>query len=324
MLQKRYPLRIVYVARSPDDRAAFREHVAGHEQIVKLFEVRIKFISGLSELKAWLNGKDEQELRAIDIVFFDTNTIYEALVRDFITLLEQHGVGSTQVIAIADSSDASSVWAELKGRLGSSHVYGRDDALTSGGWEPLNREIESIVSRRVEEVGGDDRVAYSIAKAEGRHELVQERITELREDIERLAVELDERMEVIAGEVKLLSQVIFQGPHTQQPAIVTEIVELKRLCAALDISIGNLAEVNKNRSRKQEQRVNALERKINEQSTANQQFSNERNMLILKYKWQIAFVLVGTTLALLADIVSDGSLRDVLTTLLGFFAGGGN
>lgn len=324
MLQKRYPLRIVYVARSPDDRAAFKEHVAGHDQIADLFEVRIKFISGLSELKAWLSGKDGQELSAIDVVFFDTNTIYEALTRDFIALLDQYGISQAQVIAIADSSDASSVWSELKGRLGSSHVYGRDDALTSGGWEPLNRKIESIVSRRVEEVGGDDSLTYAIAKAEWRHELIQERIDELRGDIERLAVALDERVECISGEVKLLSQVIFQGPHSQQPAIVTEIVELKRVCADLDNSIGNLAEVNKNRSRKQEQRVNSLERKIGEQSTASQQFSNERNMLILKYKWQIAFVFVGTTLALAADIVSNGSLRDVLATLLGFFAGGGN
>lgn len=324
MLQKRYPLRVVYVARSPDDRTAFKQHVAGHDQIVKVFEVRIKFISGLSELKAWLNGKDEQELRAIDIVFFDTDTIYDALVRDFMALLAKHGVEANRIIAIADSADASSVWAELKGRLGSTHVYGREDALTSGGWEPLNKEIEAIVSRRVEEVGGDESVSYALAKVEGRHELVQERISELREDIEKLAVEMDERLEAIAGEVKVLSQVIFQGPHTQQPAIVTEIVELKRVCAALDTSIGNLAEVNKNRSRKHEQRVNALERKVNEQSAASQQFSNERNMLVLKYKWQIGLALVGTTFAVFADIVSDGSLRDVLSALLGFFAGGGN
>lgn len=272
----------------------------------------------------WLHGKSEQELHAIDIVFFDTDTIYDTLARELIALLSKYGVEASRIIAIADSTDASSVWAELKGRLGSTHVYGREDALTSGGWEPLNKEIETIMSRRLEDAGEEESLSYAIAKVEGRYELAQERIRELREDIEKLTVEMDERLGTIAGEVKVLSQVIFQGPHTQQPAIVTEIVELKRVCAALDTSIGNLAEVNRNRSRKQEQRVNAIERKMNEQSTATQQFSNDRNMLALKYKYQIIFVFVGTALAILANIVSEGSLQEALSTLLGFFAGGGN
>lgn len=320
MLQKKYPLRLVYIDKDLVDQNAFRENVAGHPEIRNLFQTKIKFLSSGKEALDWFRSRNKAALDAIDLVFFDPGEFPSS--SRFVVFLKNLGIQQDQIIALASNENPDTVWTELKQRLGTDNVFDKRDALSAGGWEPVNNAIQSVMSRRTS--GGGEALTYTVVKAEARLEVISEQIKALKDDLVEQENKLDECVEELQSEIRIISQTLFQGPGTQQPAIVTEIVELKRYAQGLDRSIGDLAETHKERIRKQDDRIKRLEDLDIAAKSQTSTFEHERKMEDLKHRQKLSYLLYGAlgalTLSLLeAVVLGGGSTAGLLEKILNFF-----
>lgn len=320
---KRYPLRAVYVSPSKADRDAFRQHVAGHGELSRVFRFEVRYFAEFRVLHKWLKQKSPGDRDQIDFIFIDPDAVGDSVnaLDGAMAWLEALGFERSRIIALPDADRHDRLWAALKNSLGEEQVFDKNDTFTEGGQRPFTNRLEEVMATRSD--SGSETLQYSLVRLEAKLEVLEGRLKNL--EVNRLddQAEIDERLDVLTEEIRVISQTLFQGPGTQQtPAITTELIDLKRFAAGLDKDIGTLAEVTKTRLNKLVSDIGDLQSAQDKRLERQEEFRQERQLKRIDYLWRIGLVIFGVAVAAVLEVFSPGNLRDLLETLLNALSGG--
>jgi len=303
-MHEKFPLRLIYVNRSKADCLSFKEAIGKHPELSRVFEMDITYFRGIREAYQWLRSQNRLVLDAVDCIFLDPETVGGRSTGNLskaINLLQGIGFGRDRIIALPDNHETEAIWIELKDKLGEAQVFQKEDALSRDGLKTLTLRLEELMAKRSS--GSGETLRYDIMRMDARLEVLITKIESRHHQHVEDVISLEEALEQLRGEVRIISQTLFQGPGTATPAIVTEITELKRYSRGLDKDIGQLAETHKARIIKVEEGLQSIERLIRDQASQVHEFEHERKMKNLDYRWQLLIAFGGAAGTLLIQLL---------------------
>lgn len=326
---EKFPLTCLLIDPSRDDYKQFVDNIGNHKEISHYLKISTKWFKDIRIAYQWIRQQSKADIKDIDFVFIDPAGLGGIKnLPKAIDFLRSVGISNEQVIALPDSADAEATWDALKASLGTAQVFNKQDCLSEGSWPQLINAIEELAAKR-KTYGGGQAVQFFLMRVEAKVETLEEKVQLLRRAT--CGDDFNRRLEGAETAIDILRNTIYQGPGTQGPALIQQVVDMTRLVASLeretgklDEDIGNAVEVLNNRMDKMEEMIlrlideldNQLQAVRAEQAKADTELRLQRADYIYGTAQKIALLILAATVALTIAALTGVNVLELIINAL--------